>query len=78
MAGTVAFWFRRKYLLPPTDPRFLDATLDDMLVDFWAWHYAEHPDADKEVVDDGFDMAAELAAADAEADDLPDDFEDVT
>lgn len=77
MAPTVAFWFRRKYLLPPTDPRFLDATLDDMAADYWAWRFAEDPTANKEDMDDEFDLAAELAAADAEADGLPDDFEDV-
>lgn len=70
MATSVAFWFRRKYSLPPTDPRFLSATLLDMAADFWAHHYAENPDAaSKESVDDDFDMAAELAKADAEVDD---------
>lgn len=78
------FLFRRRYNLPPTDPRFLAATREEIAVDVLAWHYFEHPD-DGEVVDDGFDVQAELAAADAEAGEpaqggdstLPDDFEDV-
>ncbi len=73
----MAFKFRRRYNLPPTDPRFLDATIEEMLVDLFAHHYADNPNVD-EVADDDFDMAAELAKADAEADGLPDDFEDVT
>lgn len=89
MAQTVGFAWRRRYLLPPTDPRFLDATLDDMLTDLVAWHVHENPDAAAtEVEDDGFDVEAEIAAANAEVDGgdgtllpdgttLPDDFEDV-
>lgn len=64
--GTLGFWFRRKYLLPPTDPRFLDASLDLMEADYWAWRFAENPNETDEVVDDGFDLDAEIAAADAE------------
>lgn len=75
MAQTAAFAFRRRYLLAPTDPRFLSATLDDIVTDFWAWHFHENPD-DKEVVDESFDLAAEIAAADAEAEGV-DDWEDV-
>lgn len=76
MAGSVAFWFRRKYSLPPTDPRFLDVSLEEMLADFFAHRFADNPDESKEVVDDGFDMAAELARADEEAGGPPNDFEE--
>ena len=77
MSQSVAFWFRRRYNLPPTDPRFLDATLFDMMSDFWAHHYAENPDAAKEAIDDDFNLDAELRLADQEAGDLPNDFEEI-
>lgn len=67
MADTLAFHFRRRYLLPPTDPRFLDATLDEMTVDFWAWQYHEDPKAAEAIVDDDFDVDAEVARLNAEA-----------
>lgn len=78
MAKSVAFWFRRKYNLPPTDPRFLDVTVEEMATDFWAHHFADNPEA-KEVVDETFDVNEELAKIDAEAaeETLPDDFEDI-
>lgn len=72
----MAFQFRRRYLLPPTDPRFLDATLDEMLVDFWAWKYHEDPRAADEIVDDEFDVDAEVARIDAEVAGL-DDWEQI-
>lgn len=76
MSRSVEFWFRRKFNLPPHDPRFLAMTQDDLESEFWAHHFAENPH-EKEVVDEEFDLAAELADADAMAEDLPDDFEDV-
>lgn len=33
---TYRFWFRQKYQLPPTDPRYLAATEEEMIADFWA------------------------------------------
>ena len=60
MAGTVEHWFRRKYLLPPNDPRFLEATPEEMLTDYWAWHYFANPN-EQEVVDDEFDLDSVLA-----------------
>ena len=69
---SLAFWFRRKYLLAPTDPRFLNATADQIAADYWAWQYIENPNSLKEVVDDEFDLSAEIAAADAEVDDFED------
>jgi hypothetical protein len=50
----MAFWFRRKYNLAPTDPRFLDATIEDIETDYWAHYYAENP-SDTEVEDEDFD-----------------------
>mgnify|MGYP000090017941 FL=1 len=76
-SGTVKFWFRRKYNLPPNSPLFLSLTDEEVLTDFFAHYYADNPNAEQESVDDDFDMDAELALADAEAEGLPDDFEDV-
>lgn len=53
------FWFRRKYNLAPTDPRFLDATLEQITIEFWAHQYADKPPGD-EVEDDDFDADAVL------------------
>lgn len=69
----IEFWFRRKYSLTKTDPRFLDATVDDMLEDFWAHHFFENPKALDEVEDEGFDLEAEMAALEDGAD--PEDWE---
>lgn len=55
------FWFRRQFNLPPTDPRFLSATLDDIETEYWAHYYRENPPG-KEVEDDDFDLEAEIAA----------------
>lgn len=39
-----------------------------MLVDHWAWRYAEDPKgAEEDYVDDEFDAAAEVARLDAES-----------
>jgi hypothetical protein len=62
----VEFAFRARYNLPPTDPRFLDATLEMMLIDFWSWAHHENPKLRDELfVSDDFD--ADLAEMEAEA-----------
>jgi hypothetical protein len=33
--GSLEWWFRRTYNLPPTDPRFLNASLPDIKHDYW-------------------------------------------
>lgn len=38
---SIEFWFRRHYNLPPTDPRFLTASPEEMAVDFWAYMLLE-------------------------------------
>ncbi len=66
MAETVQFKFRRRYNLPPNDPRFLDATIEEMVVDLWAHAHTEHPqlrDADET---EGFEES--LAAMEAGGD----------
>lgn len=68
MAQRVSFWFRHRYRLPPTDPRFLDMTLEDMEAEYWAVHYFEtKDDSSEEFEDDDFDEAAILAQIEADA-----------
>jgi hypothetical protein len=53
----------------------LDATLDEMMADYFAHQFFSDPKAADTVVDDDFDpddVARQIGAAD-----LPDDFEDV-
>lgn len=74
----MAFAFRRRYNLPPTDPRFLDATPEEVATDYFAHHYFENPQQ-FHAEDSDFDPDAVVAQieAEAEAEGLPDDFEDV-
>ena len=67
MAGTVEFQFRRRYGLPPTDPRFLDATREEILVDWWAHQHTDDPGLRNEVAMDEEDFQAELAEMEAAA-----------
>ena len=67
MAKSLAFWFRRKHNLAPTDPRFLEATREQIETEYWAHWYADNP-AKIEDSDDDFDKAAELARIEAEGD----------
>lgn len=68
MAKRLSFWFRHRYHLPPTDPRFLDMTLEDIQTEYWAVHYYETKDDTKEEFeDDDFDEAAILAQIEADA-----------
>lgn len=69
--NTVEFWFRRQYNLTRHDQRFLDATPDEMLEDYWLHTYFDDPKAVTDTVeDDDFDpdkVAEQL--------NKPDDFE---
>jgi len=70
--STVEFWFRRKYNLTRTDRRFLDATVEDMLEDYWLHTYFDDPKAVTETVeDDDFDANAVAEMLNGK----PDDFE---
>lgn len=71
---TVEFWYRRKYNLTVTDPRFLDATIDEMMADYFAHTFFDDPKAAEEVVDEDFDPddVARLIGAE-----LPDDMEEL-
>ena len=71
MAKTLEFWFRRKYNLTPTDPRYLSLTTEDIESEYWAHYYYENS-AEKEVEDEDFDLDAEISRMN------DDDWEDVT
>lgn len=66
MAKSVGFWYRKRYNLPPNDPRYLDLTAEEVLAEYWAHQYAENGVQD-EVEDEDFDLEAELAKIEAEA-----------
>lgn len=58
MSTRTTFWFRRRYNLPPNDPRFLSLTDEEIAADYWAHQYYDDPkmaDADH---DDDFDIDA--------------------
>ena len=64
---TAEFAFRRRYNLPPTDPRYLDATLEQILVDYWANRHADDPKLAEEIEDEDIEETLadiEAAAAD--------------
>jgi len=71
LARSYEFWFRQKYSLPPTDPRFLAMTSEDVEAEYWACHYEKNGDQE-EYEDDDFDAA--IASLD---DDNADDWEEV-
>jgi len=74
LAGSLEFWFRRKYGLASTDPRYLEASREDMLTDWWAHQYLENPKLDDQaVVDEDFDQEALLRKLDEDPD--SDDFD---
>lgn len=50
------FAFRRRYNLPPTDPRFLRATEEEIEVDYWAHVYHDDPKQVDAVVSDDPDF----------------------
>lgn len=80
MARTTEFWFRRKYNLPPTDPRYLNMTVEGMLAEYWAHTYYDDPERDtREVADDDFDENAliEEFSSEAELSNNPDDWEEI-
>lgn len=75
MAGTVVLWYRRRFNLPPNDPRFLDLTEQEILTEYWAHHYDDLRAQGKpieEYEDPDFDAEAERFMVD------DDDYEDVT
>lgn len=62
--------------MPATDPRFLDATLDEMMADYYAHLYFEDPKAAEETYeDDDFDVDSVASAIGVRADGDVDDWE---
>ena len=57
MVKSVDFWFRTHYRLPPTDPRYLDTTLEERLSEFWAYQYSVDPKLLEMAEDTSFNMA---------------------
>lgn len=55
MAESYDVAFRLRYNLAPTDPRYLDATTEDILTDHWV-HYYRQPGRREEIEDDNFDL----------------------
>lgn len=60
LSETYEFHFRRRYNLPPSDPRFLDATREEIVIDYWAHAVLDNPKLREETVNPDFenDVAA--------------------
>lgn len=71
MVGTYQLWFRRKFNLPPTDPRYLNATPEQIVTEFWAHYFEERRLAGKpeeeEFEDETFDEDLEAIESNPEA-----------
>lgn len=68
----MAFWFRKQFNLAPTDPRFLEATKEQIETEYWAHYYATNP-ASEEAEDDDFDADEYVR----QAMNNPDDWEEI-
>ena len=81
-ANSHRLWFRDKYGLAPTDPRYLAMTDEGIEAEYWAYQYQADKVSDEIEEDYDFDMAAEVARIEAEAErnrptPVVDDWEDV-
>ena len=63
LSKSIQFWFRRRYNLPPNDPRFLALTPEEVEAEFWACQYAETSSVE-DYEDDDIDIEEILAEAD--------------
>lgn len=62
MAGTLAYWFRSHYRLPPNDPRFLALTPEDIETEWHAYRMASEAasgEAVEEIEDEQYASAIE-------------------
>lgn len=68
LSQTYEFAFRRRYGLPPTDPRYLNATVEEIVVDWHANRFWDDPKLrQEEVVNDSFeDMVKAMEAMNVE------------
>jgi hypothetical protein len=64
LVGSIQFAFRRRYNLAPTDPRFLDATTEDILSDHWTHIFHAYGVKVEEVEDDEFVLEAAIKSMD--------------
>lgn len=71
LSRTLLWWYRDRYRLTATDPRLLEATPEQMSLDFWADYYARRPNDVEEFETDGFEADVEAMLAE------DDDWEDV-
>lgn len=67
LSKSTPFLFRRIYRLAPTDPRFLDATLEEMELDLIAHTFADNPNAQIATVAETSDFEAEAEAMERES-----------
>jgi hypothetical protein len=61
LARSYEFWYRKKYNLTPTDPRFLETTAEQIEAEWWAYHY-EDSTASVEFDDDDENAAEDYKA----------------
>lgn len=60
MAGTIPLWYRRRFLLPPNDDRFLDLSYGEMFTEYLAHRY------DDAYLEGGPEKVADVIAAETE------------
>jgi len=46
LSQSLEWWWRNRWGLSATDPRYLEATIEEMAVDYWATRYAAEPSLD--------------------------------
>lgn len=63
------FWYRTKYNLTSNDPRFLAATLEEIITDYWAHQYLADPNLKDEIEDEDFDLDEVVASMENNPDD---------
>jgi hypothetical protein len=61
MAQSMALWFRKTYRLAPTDPRYLQATPEQIEAEYWAYHFSEKGNSsEEEYEDEDFSVEEEM------------------
>ncbi len=82
-AGTIKLWYRRQFNLTPDSPLYLDATEEQMLVEYYAYQYDDLKRAgklDNLIEDDDFNKDEILEQIEREAllkNSTEDDWEEV-
>jgi len=60
--GYVERWYRKKYNLAATDPRFLDSYTEDIIIEFFESYFDNNP-KELEAYEKGFETAADMDEA---------------